>query len=595
MLLTGDRAMKFLDNPPRFLFFTGKGGVGKTSVACATALHLAHAGKSVLLVSTDPASNVGQVFGVTIGNTVTPIDAVPGLSALEIDPEQAANAYRERIIGPVRGLLPNKEILSITEQLSGSCTTEIASFNEFTSLLADESIFGHFDHVVFDTAPTGHTLRLLQLPGSWTDFLQSGKGDASCLGPLAGLEKHKAVYAQAVAALKDPAQTRMVLVSRPQRSALAETDRTHRELIQIGITGAFVVINGGLPPTSEGDDLTRALRDRENAALRSISPALAALPCDVLELKATNMVGVAALDMLFTPATSADINRRARATPVILDAPLAMLVDELAQGDHGLIMCMGKGGVGKTTIAAAIAINLAARGKVVLLTTTDPAAHLTETLQGNVPGLQVERIDPVAATQEYRDRIMATKGKDLDDTGRANLAEDLLSPCTEEVAVFGQFSKAVNQSRGQFVVIDTAPTGHTLLLLDAAGSYHREITRQMNGFTSFTTPLMHLQDRAQTKVILITLAETTPVLEAEGLQEDLERAGIHPWAWVVNSSIAASHPDSAFLRQRAAAEIEQINRVLSEADRIAIIPLLTTEPVGEERLAALTNLSLQPV
>ena len=595
MLLTGDRVMKFLDNPPRFLFFTGKGGVGKTSVACATALHLAHAGKSVLLVSTDPASNVGQVFGVTIGNTVTPIDAVPGLSTLEIDPEQAAEAYRERIVGPVRGLLPDKEVLSITEQLSGSCTTEIASFNEFTSLLADESVFGHFDHVVFDTAPTGHTLRLLQLPGSWTDFLQTGKGDASCLGPLAGLEKHKAVYALAVAALKDPAQSRMVLVSRPQRSALAEIDRTHRELIQIGISGAFVVINGVLPATSGDDDMTQALRDRETAAIRSISSALAALPGDVVELKATNMVGAAVLETLFTPATSADINPRARAMPVIPDAPLEALVDELAQGDHGLIMCVGKGGVGKTTIAAAIAINLAARGKVVLLTTTDPAAHLTETLQGNVPGLQVARIDPVAATQEYRDRIMATKGKDLDGAGRANLAEDLLSPCTEEVAVFGQFSKAVNQSRSQFVVIDTAPTGHTLLLLDAAGSYHREITRQMRGFSSFTTPLMHLQDGAQTKVILITLAETTPVLEAEGLQEDLERAAIHPWAWVVNSSIAASHPNSRFLQQRGVAEIEQINRVLSTADRVAIIPLLTTEPVGQERLAAMTNLSMQPV
>jgi arsenite-transporting ATPase len=595
MLLTGDRVMKFLDNPPRFLFFTGKGGVGKTSVACATALHLAHAGKSVLLVSTDPASNVGQVFGVTIGNTVTPIDAVPGLSTLEIDPEQAADAYRERIVGPVRGLLPDKEILSITEQLSGSCTTEIATFNEFTSLLADETVFGHFDHVVFDTAPTGHTLRLLQLPGSWTDFLQAGKGDASCLGPLAGLEKHRAVYALAVSALKDPAQTRMILVSRPQQSALAEMDRTRRELIQIGITGAFVVINGVLPPASRNDDLTQALRDRETAAIQSISPALAALPRDVLELKATNMVGLAALDTLFTPATSADINRRAPATTVIPDAPLAALIDDLAQGDHGLIMCMGKGGVGKTTIASAIAITLAERGKVVLLTTTDPAAHLTETLQGSVPGLQVARIDPVVATQEYRDRVMATKGKDLDGAGRANLAEDLLSPCTEEVAVFGQFSKAVNQSRSQFVVIDTAPTGHTLLLLDAAGSYHREITRQMKGFSSLTTPLMHLQDRAQTRIIIITLAETTPVLEAEGLQEDLERAGIHPWAWVVNSSIAASHPDSVFLQQRAAAEIEQINRVVATADRIAIIPLLTQEPVGEERLAALTNRSLQPV
>src|ERR1017187_4017771 len=300
MLLTGDGLMKFLHNPPRFLFFTGKGGVGKTSVACATALDLAHAGKSVLLVSTDPASNVGQVFGVTIGNTVTPIDAVPGLSTLEIDPEQAANAYRERIIGPVRGLLPDKEILSITEQLSGSCTTEIASFNEFTSLLADESVFGHFDHVVFDTAPTGHTLRLLQLPGSWTDFLQSGKGDASCLGPLAGREKPKAVYAQAVAAVNHPAGPRMILVSRPQRSALAEIDRTHRELIQIGISGAFVVINGVLPATSGDDVLTQALRDRETAAIRLISPALTALPRRGPGPKAGNMVWVGVPHFLFS-------------------------------------------------------------------------------------------------------------------------------------------------------------------------------------------------------------------------------------------------------------------------------------------------------
>ncbi|MDV8009640.1 TRC40/GET3/ArsA family transport-energizing ATPase, partial [Rhodococcus sp. IEGM 1318] len=184
--------MKFLNNAPRFLFFTGKGGVGKTSIACASAMTLARAGKKVLLVSTDPASNVGQVFGVSIGNTITPIPAAPGLSALEIDPEQAATDYRERIIGPVRGLLPEKEIVAIAEQLSGSCTTEIASFNEFTGLLSGhDDITAGFDHVLFDTAPTGHTIRLLQLPGSWTEFLDGGKGDASCLGPLSGLDKQR--------------------------------------------------------------------------------------------------------------------------------------------------------------------------------------------------------------------------------------------------------------------------------------------------------------------------------------------------------------------------------------------------------------------
>jgi len=585
--------MRFLDDPPRFLFFTGKGGAGKTSVACATALHLVHQGKRVLLVSTDPASNVGQVLGVTIGDAVTPIEHVPGLSAMEIDPEQAAEAYRERIIAPVRALLPDRELASITEQLSGSCTTEVASFDEFTGLLADESLTEEYDNIIFDTAPTGHTIRLLQLPGSWTDFLEAGKGDASCLGPLSGLEKQRTVYAQAVNALKDPAMTRLVLVARAQASSLAEIDRTYRELSQIGISGEYVVINGVLPAIAGDEDLTAAVRDREAAAIAAMPTPIAGLSRDVIELKASNMVGVKALETLFATAHDSDSPNGQPDRVEVTAASLAVLVDELAQDDHGLVMCMGKGGVGKTTIAAAIAVALAHRGHEVRLTTTDPAAHLADTLNGSIPGLQVSRIDPVEATRSYRDHVMATKGKNLDDAGRATLAEDLRSPCTEEVAVFQQFSKAVMESRRQFVVIDTAPTGHTLLLLDAAGSFHRQIARQMGDSMPYTTPLMRLQDSTQTKVILVTLAEPTPVTEAQGLQEDLERAGIHPWAWVINNSIAAAQPETVFLRHRAAGEIEQVNRVYSLAGRVAMVPLLATEPIGEDRLAALTRLSAQ--
>jgi arsenite-transporting ATPase len=587
--------MKFLDSPPRFLFFTGKGGAGKTSVACATAVHLVSQGRRVLLVSTDPASNVGQVLGATIGNAMTPIEDVPGLCAMEIDPEQAAEAYRERIIAPVRGLLPDKELASITEQLSGSCTTEVASFDEFTDLLADQSLTGEFDHVVFDTAPTGHTIRLLQLPGSWTDFLDAGKGDASCLGPLSGLEKQRTVYVRAVSALKNPAMTRLILVARAQSSSLAEVDRTYRELSQIGITGEYVVVNGVLPAIAGDEDLARAVRDREAEAIAEMPAAIAALSRDVIELKASNMVGVKALQTLFSAAhVRNDLDRQPDAAEVAA-ASLAVLVDDLESGDHGLIMCMGKGGVGKTTVAAAIAVALAHRGHQVHLTTTDPAAHLTDTLSGAIPGLAVSRIDPAEATRSYREHVMATKGKDLDDAGRATLAEDLRSPCTEEVAVFQQFSKAVLESRHRFVVIDTAPTGHTLLLLDAAGSYHRQIARQMGHSMPFRTPLMHLQDPAETKVILVTLAEPTPVTEAQGLQGDLERAGIHPWAWVINGSIAAAHPEAAFLRHRAASEIEQIDRVRSLTHRVAMVPLLAAEPIGEDLLAALTQLIAQPV
>ena len=580
---------QFLANPPRFLFFTGKGGVGKTSIACATAVHLADHGKRVLLVSTDPASNVGQVFGCTIGNTVTAIADVPGLSALEIDPEAAAEAYRERIVGPVRGLLPDKEIASITEQLSGSCTTEVASFDEFTALLTDESLIGGYDHVVFDTAPTGHTIRLLQLPGSWSDFLQAGKGDASCLGPLAGLEKQRSTYAGAVAALQDPERTRLVLVARPQAASLDEVARTTTELDRIGIHAGALVVNAVLPDTAGNEPLAAALRQREQQALAQLPPSVSTLPRDVLTLKAVNVMGLAALRALLDHTSGAEPDVAASFGSDLIQHPLSDLVDEIEAGGHGLVMCMGKGGVGKTTIAAAIAIALAERGHPVHLTTTDPAAHLEQTLAGTVDNLRVTRIDPVLATQEYRDHVMQTKGAQLDDAGRATLAEDLLSPCTEEVAVFRQFSAVIREGRKGFVIVDTAPTGHTLLLLDAAGSYHRDMVRQMGTTEGFRTPMMMLQDPDLTKVILVTLPEQTPVLEASILQADLERAGITPWAWVINGSVAAAQPSSPFLRTRAASERGPIEAAAAASDRFAVVPIQVLEPVGVSRLQALTN------
>jgi arsenite/tail-anchored protein-transporting ATPase len=565
--------------------------VGKTSVACATAIQLADSGLRVLLVSTDPASNVGQVFGITIGNQITTVTAVPNLAALEIDPQAAAQAYRDRIVGPVRGVLPDTVVKGIEEQLSGACTTEIAAFDEFTALLVDSALTADYDHIIFDTAPTGHTIRLLQLPGAWNGFLEEGKGDASCLGPLAGLEKQRTQYKAAVDALADPQRSRLILVARAQQSTLREVARTHEELDAIGLSQQYLVINALLPQAEASQDaLAMALYQREQLALATLPDVIKTLPCDRIELKPFNLVGLEALRHLLSAATPANVH--GDVSTVAIQAPsLSTLVDTIAKDGHGLVMLMGKGGVGKTTLAAAVAVNLAKRGLPVHLTTSDPAAHLTETLNGVLDNLTVSRIDPHEETERYRQHVLETKGAKLDAQGKALLEEDLRSPCTEEIAVFQAFSRIIREAGKKFVVMDTAPTGHTLLLLDATGAYHREVSRQMAGSeVHYLTPMMQLQNPKQTKVLLVTLAETTPVLEAANLQADLRRAGIEPWAWVINNSIAATVVHSPLLRQRAANELKEIEAVATvHAKRYAVVPLLKEEPIGVERLLELSQ------
>ena len=477
----------------------------------------------------------------------------------------------------------------IEEQLSGACTTEIAAFDEFTSLLTDTELTKQYDHILFDTAPAGHTIRLLKLPGAWSGFLKEGGGDASCLGPLSGLQKQRDQYKAAVDALASPTLTRLVLVARAQSSALREVSRTHEELAAIHFANQYLVINGILPQSEAlNDPLAAAVVLREQQALANMPVILRQLPIDHVPLKAFNLVGLASLRELFKPGACDP-----PCAPVVLaqfNAPqLSTLVDGIEVDGHGLVMLMGKGGVGKTTLAAAIAVALARRGHKVHLTTSDPAAHLSETLHGALENLQVSRIDPAVETARYQSHVMETKGKDLDEQGRMMLLEDLRSPCTEEIAVFSAFSRIIREAGKCFVVMDTAPTGHTLLLLDATGAYHREIARQMTqSKIQFTTPMMQLQDSKQTKVLLVTLAETTPVLEAANLQLDLRRAGIEPWAWIVNNSLALARPASPLLQQRALNELKQIALVSqTHAKRYAVVPLQAHEPVGVELLEQL--------
>lgn len=589
------KAMKWYTNPTRYMFFTGKGGVGKTSTACATAIHLADQGRRVLLVSTDPASNLADVFGVNIGGQgFTRINAVANLHVMNIDPEVAAQGYRDRVIGPVRGILPEKTVREMEEQLSGACTTEVAAFDEFTSLLADESKTRDFDHLIFDTAPTGHTLRLLTLPSAWSGFLDTNRSGTSCLGPLGGLQKQREHYAAAVAALGDVARSTLILVSRPQQTALAEAARTSDELAALGLTNQRLILNGLMPLPSGNDPLAAAWARRDRAALESMPEALKKLPKDQVLLQPMNMVGVEALrSLLSQELSSRELQTRSSKFKPVQTLALAELIDGIAADNHGLIMVMGKGGVGKTTIASAIAVELAARGNDVHLTTTDPAAHIAATIGSDAGSLKISRIDPAAETARYRQHVLETQGKDLDAAGRALLEEDLRSPCTEEIAVFQAFSRIISEARKRFVVMDTAPTGHTLLLLDATGSYDRDIRRHAKGM-NIVTPLMRLQDPRQTKILIVTLAETTPVLEAAGLQDDLRRAKIEPWAWVVNSSLAVSNTHDPLLAARAQSEGPQIELVQRElAKRVVLVPFSAEEPVGHERLRELTLRKVQ--
>jgi len=583
-------------NLPKFVFFTGKGGVGKTSLACSTALSLADNGKKILLVSTDPASNVGQVFETEIGNHITPISNIAGLDAIEINPEEAAAKYRERIVRPLRNIVPELALKSIEEQLSGACTTEIAAFDEFTDLLTNTELVNQYDHVVFDTAPTGHTIRLLKLPGAWTGFLEEGAGDASCLGPLAGLDKQRDRYAAAVDRLGDTNETRLILVARPRQSAMGELARTSVELSDIGIKNQQLAINGLMPDEDSVDPLAAALIRKDQTAISSMVPELAKLPCEMFPLRSENLVGLEPLRRFISGVSEVvtdELSSNSKEFPPIYPA-LGSLIDELERPGKGLIMFMGKGGVGKTTMAAAVATELAARGHEVSLTTTDPAAHLAETLGQDLPRLTVSRIDPDEETARYREQIINTKGKGLDAAGLAILEEDLRSPCTEEIAVFQAFSRAIRESKRKFVVMDTAPTGHTLLLLDATGSYHRDIVRHAgpdDQKNKIVTPMMRLQDSEQTRILLVTLPETTPVLEAEYLQSDLKRAGINPWGWIVNSSLAAADTDHSLLLRRAESEIAQISKVQDElSERFAVVPMQAEDPIGATKLRALCEI-----
>jgi arsenite-transporting ATPase len=512
------------------------------------------------------------------------------LSALNVDPEAAAAAYRERVIGPYRGVLPDSAVRRVEEQLSGACTVEIAAFDEFTALLAVTPVTAMFDHIVFDTAPTGHTLRLLALPAAWSTFIGDGTG-TSCLGPLSGMAAQQDRYSQAVAALADPTSTTLVLVARPEPASLAEAQRASTELAALGIGHQCLVVNGLFTAAPGADDrLAVALHTQARDALNTMPAELAGLPRSTVGLRTISPVGMAELRLLAEDTEVTTSPNTDREPAPVDPGSFHDLIDTIAAAGAGLVMTMGKGGVGKTTVAAAVAVALAERGHRVHLTTTDPAAHLADAIGGGeVEGLEVARIDPVAETVAYTAEVLATAGAGLDDGARAVLMEDLASPCTEEIAVFQAFARTVAAAQDSFVVLDTAPTGHTLLLLDAARTYHRELTRQSGQMPEHVLHLLdRLRDTTRTHVLLVAVPEATPVHEAARLQADLARSGITPTAWVLNQSLAAASPTDPVLVARAAGEHRYLTEVATTlTERLVVLPRVGESPTGVNRLRAL--------
>lgn len=585
----------FLKKAPKFLFFTGKGGVGKTSMACSTAVGLAEQGKKILLISTDPASNLDEVLETKLASVPTPVKGVTGLFAMNINPIVAAYEYRERMVGPYRDILPAATIQQMEEQLSGACTVEIAGFSEFSKFVGDETIIQDYDHVVLDTAPTGHTLRLLNLPAAWNEFIEDNKTGSSCLGPVSGLSEQKILFEKVIEALKNPERTLLVMVSRAEEMSFKEANRASLELRELGLTNQHLIINGLFESGSE-DAIAKSFDLKSKQALEKIPAELKDLPTTKVPFRPSGVMGLNALKCVCCNAKDKSclddahiFESKSQQVLKKLKKWSDFIADIETQG-HGVVMTMGKGGVGKTTMAAMIATELANKGHTVLLSTTDPAAHVKYSIAESLPNLQVDRIDPEVETAKYTEGILEKNRGKISDSDMALLEEELRSPCIEEIAVFQAFAKTVAKGQNQFIVLDTAPTGHTLLLLDSTEAYHREVAKSADDLPDEVKKLLpRIRDPKFTKILIVALPEATPTHEAEALQADLKRAGIEPYGWIINRSFAISGTKDNVLLAKGLNELDYIEEITDKlASKAVLSPWLGEELTGAKVLRKLT-------
>lgn len=560
----------------KYLFFTGKGGVGKTSTACATAVALADEGKKVLLISTDPASNLQDVFETELDGKAKPIKGVDNLEVINLDPLEAAHNYKESVVGPFRGKLPDSVIENMEEQLSGSCTVEIAAFNEFSNFITNSKLNTDYNHIIFDTAPTGHTLRMLQLPSAWTDFISESTHGASCLGQLSGLDSKKETYKKAVENLSDKSLTTLVLVTRPDKTPLNEVARASKELSEIGIKNQILVINGVLEHYD--DDLSESIFNKQKLALENMPEMLTEFDTYTIALRSYNITGIDSIRNLLKKDQINEQKVEVKGKLFNLDD----VVSDLVKNNRKVIFTMGKGGVGKTTIASSVALKLSKLGKKVHLATTDPADHIKFMIDSS-SGISMSHIDEKEELKKYQDEVLGNARKTMSEDDVAYIEEDLRSPCTQEIAVFRAFAELVEKADDEIVVIDTAPTGHTLLLLDSTLSYHQEVQRTQGQVPESVKKLLPRLRGEETEVLIVSLAEATPFYEAYRLEEDLTRASIHTNWWIVNSSLYKANPSNKMLSAKANEEVKWINKILDHTSgKLAVIEWTKEDLCGDK-------------
>lgn len=560
----------------KYLFFTGKGGVGKTSTACATAVALADEGKKVLLISTDPASNLQDVFETELDGKAKPIKGVDNLEVINLDPLEAAHNYKESVVGPFRGKLPDSVIENMEEQLSGSCTVEIAAFNEFSNFITNSKLNTDYNHIIFDTAPTGHTLRMLQLPSAWTDFISESTHGASCLGQLSGLDTKKETYKKAVENLSDKSLTTLVLVTRPDKTPLNEVARASKELSEIGIKNQILVINGVLE--NYDDDLSENIFNKQKLALENMPEMLTEFDTYTIALRSYNITGIDSIRNLLKKDQINEQKVEVKGKLFNLDD----VVSDLVKNNRKVIFTMGKGGVGKTTIASSVALKLSKLGKKVHLATTDPADHIKFMIDSS-SGISMSHIDEKEELKKYQDEVLGNARKTMSEDDVAYIEEDLRSPCTQEIAVFRAFAELVEKADDEIVVIDTAPTGHTLLLLDSTLSYHQEVQRTQGQVPESVKNLLPRLRGEETEVLIVSLAEATPFYEAYRLEEDLTRASIHTNWWIVNSSLYKANPSNKMLSAKVNEEVKWINKILDHTSgKLAVIEWTKEDLCGDK-------------